>query len=794
MKKVISLLLSLVVILSCFSAVYADGFNYVFDGTDTTVMTMTMGHNVSVGDNWRTKTETEGKMGFDDNGWVKCADGRLYLGAVRAGAYETFHYRYNAGADFDNGHNMMSALVFNGDRTNMTAAQRIKLSALKNDNDGISWGIRFMVHNDGKNYYAIVFGGNDTYNDTKTGVVAYYVYKVENNTIYTPLKMVLTSDVDGKQITAGLPWANFELLYNNGNISFTCTQGDTVFKDSVTDTNNPYVLSRNDQTIWLTCTGAKETYEARHVAFKDISISNYDVVNDFVDGELKYDLAKYTDGSKTIATATLKGYKDGPVNATVNVPKYVEKDGVQYLVNRVADNAFNKDNGSQNVEFVDFDKTEITDFGANVFNGQQYLQTVTLPSTAESLGKNAFRGCFKLHSVNIPEKITTIEDGTFFYTSIYNQLTITFEGNNALNFSAWNPSNYEKPAFGYNDKNYIIKVCSTVPKTSIKSYMETEGITKYGFENYEKSVSGSYSDGTLAYGTSSVSKIAKINGAEQDISEKTAVVTGFDADMPVEYEEDGTTEKLKDIVIPENISVDGSDYAVTAVADNALYYDKDLPGSKNIIKTVAVNGANLKSIGTSSFRGQSNLTSVKLPESLTNIGTAAFKGCGYLKNINIPANVNEIKAETFQVIRNHGGSGAVFNIEGNKLTIDSNAFSSLQKIYFITDSAEVEVALNACFNNDTEKYTVLNSSNKNKIIKNGNELLFNVSCDGMYNLYIAGYNGSELANVKNVSYNGTDSSDSWISYILNGTDYEEVKAFIWKSETLAPLAGALPIK
>ena len=794
MKKVISLLLSLVVILSCFSAVYADGFNYVFDDTDTTVMPMTTGHNVSVGDNWRTKTETEGKMGFDDNGWVKCADGRLYLGAVRAGKYEDFHYRYNADGDFDNGQNMMSALVFNGDRTNMTSAQRIKFGAFKDNSGGISWGIRFMVHNDGKNYYAIVFGGNDTYNDTKTGVVAYYVYKVENNTTYTPLKMVLTSDVGGKQITMG-SWANFELLYNNGNISFTCTQGDTVFKDSVTDINNPYTLSGNEQTIWLTCTGAKETYEARNVAFADISISNYDVVNDFVDGELKYDLEKYTDGSKTIATATLKGYKDGldsnNYSTTVNVPKYVEKDGVQYLVNRVADNAFNTDSGygSKNVEYVYFDKTEITDFGANVFNGQQYLQTVTLPSTAESLGINAFRGCFRLRSVNIPGKITTISAGTFFNASNYNQLTITFEGNNALNFTSG-----EKNAFGNNEQNYIIKVCSTVPKASIKSYMDTKGITAYVFENYEKSVSGSYSDGTLAYGTSSVSKIAEIDGADRDISEKTAVVTGFDADMPVEYEEDGTTEKLKDIVIPENISVDGSDYAVTAVADNALYYDKDLPGSKNIIKTVAVNGTNLKSIGMSSFRGQSNLTSVKLPESLTDIGTEAFKGCEYLKNINIPANVNEIKAGTFRVIRNYGESGAVFNIEGNKLTIDSNAFSSLQKIYFITDSAEVEVALNAYFNNDTEKYTVLNSSNKNKIIKNGNELLFNVSCDGMYNLYIAGYNGSELANVKNVSYNGVENTDKWISYILTDLGYENIKAFIWKSGTLVPLAGVLPIK
>ena len=793
MKKVISLFLSLVVILSCFSAVYADGFNYVFDETNIS-LPKTDGHNVSVGKNWRTKTETEGKMGYGDNGWVKCADGRLYLGAVRAGAWTDFTYRYSAGGDYDNQENRMSALVFKGDRTNMTAAQRIKLSAFKNDNNGISWGVRFMVHNDGQNYYAIVFGGNATYNEGGGKTVAYYVYKVKNNTTYTPLKMVFAEDVGNKQINTG-SWANFELLYNKGNISFTCEQGDTVFEDSVTDTDSPYVLSGDNQTIWLTCTGAEETYEARHVAFTDISISNYDVVNDFVDGELKYDLAKYTDGSKTIATATLKGYKDGLVDGaystTVNVPKYVEKDGVQYLVNRVADNAFNTNPGygSQNVEYVYFDKTEITDFGANVFNDQKHLKTVTLPSTAESLGENAFRGCERLTSVNIPEKITTISAGTFFNTSNTNQLTITFEGNSALNFTKG-----EKNAFGNNGQNYIIKVCSTVPKASIKSYMETEGITKYGFENYEKSVSGSYSDGTLAYDTSSVAKIAEINGAEQDISEKTAVVTGFDADMPVEYEEDGTTENLKDIVIPENISVDGSDYAVTAVADNALYYDKDRPGSKNIIKTVAVNGTNLKSIGMSSFRGQSNLTSVKLPESLTDIGTEAFKGCEYLKNINIPANVNEIKAGTFRVIRNYGESGAVFNIEGNKLTIDSNAFSSLQKIYFITDSAEVEVALNACFNNDTEKYTVLNSSNKNKIIKNGNELLFNVSCDGMYNLYIAGYNGSELANVKNVSYNGVENTDKWISYILTDLGYENIKAFIWKSGTLAPLAGALPIK
>lgn len=791
MKKIGSLLLILAVILSCFNVVYAAEFNYVFDDTDQTTLKKTSGHDVSVNGDWRTKTVAEGKMGYDDNGWVKCEPNKLYLGAVRAGEYETFHYRYNPDTNFDNGQNMMSALVFKGDRTNMTAAQRIKLSAFKNDNDGISWGIRFMVHNDGKNYYAIAFGGNDTYNDTKTGMVAYYIYKVENNTTYTPLKTVLTSDVDGKQITMG-SWANFELMYNNGNISFTCEQGDTVFKDSVTDINKPYTLSGNEQTIWLTCTGAKETYEARHVAFKDISISNYDVVNNFVDGELKYDLSKYTDGNKTIATAILKGYKDGlDVNYStrVNVPKYVEKDGVQYLVNRVADDAFNSEAGSAAVEHVYFDKTEITDFGANVFNGQVWLQSVKLPSTAESLGINAFRGCFRLRSVNIPGKITTISAGTFFNASNYNQLTITFEGNNALNFTSG-----EKPAFGNNSLNYIIKVCSTVPKTSIKSYMDTYGITTYGFENYGKSVSGSYSDGTLAYDTSSVTKIAEINGAERDVSENTAAVNGFDARMTVAYEEDGTTEKLKDIVIPESITVDGSDYAVTAVADDALYYDKDLSGSKNIIKSITVDGTNLKSIGNNSFRGQSNLTTVKLPESLMSIGTAAFKGCGYLKNINIPAKVTEIKAGTFHTIRWLGGSGAVFDIESDKLTIDANAFSSEQKIYFITNSADIESSLDTAFSSNVDKYMVLNATNRNKIIKNGNELLFNVQYDGTYKLYVAGYNGLELADVKPLTYTGISASDKWISYIVNDMSYDKVKAFIWNPETLEPLAESLLIK
>lgn len=792
MKKIGSLLLILAVILSCFNVVYAAEFNYVFDDTDQTTLGMTSGHDVSVNGDWRTKTVAEGKMGFDDNGWVKCAGGRLYLGAVRAGEYHDFTYRYSAGGDYDNGVNRMSALVFKGDRTNMTAAQRIKLSAFKNDNNGISWGVRFMVHNDGENYYAIVFGGNATYNEGGGKTVAYYVYKVKNNTTYTPLKMVFAEDVGNKQINTG-SWANFELLYRNGNISFTCIQGDTVFEDSVTDTDSPYVLSGDNQTIWLTCTGAKDTYEARHVAFTDISISNYDVVNDFVDGELKYDLSKYTDGNKTIATAILKGYKDGldekDINYKINVPKYVEKDGVQYLVNRVADNAFNSEAGSLPVEYVSFGETEITDFGANVFNGQQYLQTVTLPSTAESLGINAFRGCERLTSVNIPEKITTISAGTFFNTSNTNQLTITFEGNSALNFTSG-----EKNAFGNNRQNYIIKVCSTVPKASIKSYMDTNGITAYGFENYEKSVSGSYSDGTLAYGTSSVSKIAEIDGAERDVSENTAAVKGFDAGMTVEYEEDGTTEKLKDIVIPESITVDGSDYAVTAVADDALYYDKDLSGSKNIIKSITVDGTNLKSIGNNSFRGQSNLTTVKLPESLMSIGTAAFKGCGYLKNINIPAKVTEIKEGTFHTIRWLGGSGAVFDIESDKLTIDANAFSSEQKIYFITNSADIESSLDTAFSNNVDKYMVLNATNRNKIIKNGNELLFNVQYDGIYKLYVAGYNGLELADVKPVTYTGISASDKWISYIVNDMSYDKVKAFIWNPETLEPLAESLLIK
>ena len=70
------------------------------------------------------------------------------------------------------------------------------------------------------------------------------------------------------------------------------------------------------------------------------------------------------------------------------------------------------------------------------------------------------------------------------------------------------------------------------------------------------------------------------------------------------------------IVIPASISVDGVDYSVTEIGDNAFW---------NCL----------------------NLTSIEIPTSVTSIGGAAFSDCSGLRSIEIPNSVTSIGDDAF---------------------------------------------------------------------------------------------------------------------------------------------------
>lgn len=92
--------------------------------------------------------------------------------------------------------------------------------------------------------------------------------------------------------------------------------------------------------------------------------------------------------------------------------------------------------------------------------------------------------------------------------------------------------------------------------------------------------------------------------------------------------------------VPDTITINGKEYKVTAIADNAFAWRKD-------IETVKI-GKNVKTIGKYAFAENINLYEVKMGKNVTVIGDHAFEKCSSLKSIKLPANLKTIGNYTFK--------------------------------------------------------------------------------------------------------------------------------------------------
>ncbi len=92
--------------------------------------------------------------------------------------------------------------------------------------------------------------------------------------------------------------------------------------------------------------------------------------------------------------------------------------------------------------------------------------------------------------------------------------------------------------------------------------------------------------------------------------------------------------------IPEKVSYNDTEYAVTKIDDDAFWLCKSLT-SVNIPYSIT-------SIGKFAFLNCSELSSVAIPNSVTSIGYDAFKGCSKLTSVNIHSSVTNIGNGTFQ--------------------------------------------------------------------------------------------------------------------------------------------------
>ncbi|MBD5543631.1 MAG: leucine-rich repeat protein [Lachnospiraceae bacterium] len=96
---------------------------------------------------------------------------------------------------------------------------------------------------------------------------------------------------------------------------------------------------------------------------------------------------------------------------------------------------------------------------------------------------------------------------------------------------------------------------------------------------------------------------------------------------------------LKTVKIPNEITINGTAYQVTSVANNAFKNNKT-------IQTVKL-GSYVKTIGSNTFYGCTNLKKVTFSNNLNTIGSKAFYKCTKLTSITIPSKVSKIGSKAF---------------------------------------------------------------------------------------------------------------------------------------------------
>ena len=243
------------------------------------------------------------------------------------------------------------------------------------------------------------------------------------------------------------------------------------------------------------------------------------------------------------------------------------------------------------------------------------LRRVTVSEGISFIGSGGFYNLYWLEELSIPHSVQTIYNDAFY------NVTATYTLTNSI--LAANPD-------GFGGVSYVVH--SGHFGTGLQGHLTlAEGVTRiewYSLGNMPGLTSVTFPE-TLTYiGQESF----YATGVTHYVLPAAVSVIGEHAFNP-----DGTVE-----IAPEN--------PCFFVRDGIVY---DKPATRIIHLPTVVSGdvtvaEGVTEIDYGRFQGNTGITSIHLPDSVSSIGGSAFSGCTSLKSINIPEKVTEIADSTFR--------------------------------------------------------------------------------------------------------------------------------------------------
>ncbi len=241
-------------------------------------------------------------------------------------------------------------------------------------------------------------------------------------------------------------------------------------------------------------------------------------------------------------------------------------------------------------------KYTVTSIADNAFKECYKLTSVTIPETVESIGNNAFYYCEELTSVTIPHAVTAIGKGTFYrclkLTSVTMPESVASIGEDA-----------------FRDCHKLVSVALPESLTYIG---------QNAFDGCDSLASLDLPDGLTFIGEYAFSgcNITSL-----------AIPSGITV---IHRSAFSGCSRLASLDLPDG---------VTVIGKSAFY------GCKGLNSLVLPAG--LTVIGESAFYGCKGLKSVTIPPAVTSIGVGCFQDCDGLTSVTIPPSVTEIRSKCF---------------------------------------------------------------------------------------------------------------------------------------------------
>lgn len=284
----------------------------------------------------------------------------------------------------------------------------------------------------------------------------------------------------------------------------------------------------------------------------------------------------------------------------------------------------------QNIQ-IDISKSSLISIPAFIFKDSNNLHEITLPATVktieayafyecdnfnniyflgntlEKIGEAAFKGCNNLHAIKVPEGVKAIENDTFS--------------------GCWNLNDIELPDSLEIIGDNAFADCQNIHHMVIPPNVKY--ISNSTFDGVDPEKLSGVDTSKNAYAQTRIKKVLPKKGDTVPIGKLEYEVTKAHATKGTVKVVRAKNKKQKSITIPATVNINGYNFKVTAIANNAFKNNKKL-------KSVTV-GTNVKTIGKEAFSGCKVLKKITVKSKVVSkVNKNAFKGINKNAKIKLP--------------------------------------------------------------------------------------------------------------------------------------------------------------